>query len=136
MLRTLPPRRRISLPLFLLASIAASCGGGGGGGGSDAPAKPQNLVATPAGADIALTWDAVPGADNYRVYRSQTSTVMAKPSDLLGTTPNNSGLIIGLPAGFEFFFAVAAVRDGDASGLSDPASATVPPVPGVDPLLG
>jgi proprotein convertase subtilisin/kexin type 2 len=138
--RAFPSRARRRPPsmssfLAVLAGALLAACGGGGGGGSDAPAKPQNLIATLVGPDIALAWDASPGAASYRVYFAQTAGVVAKSTALLGTTAATSVQISGFPAGFELFFAVAAVRDGDASGLSNVASATVPPTPGVDPLL-
>ncbi len=94
------------------------------------PAAPVNLVATPGDAHIALTWNAVSGADTYTVKRSLTS----------GTGYSN--LITGVAVanyddtsavnGTPYFYMVSATNGRGEGPDSSEATAT-PAVPAAGP---
>lgn len=58
------------------ASVACEYGDNGGEGGDDTgilPA-PSGLNVTPEGSQIYVTWNIVPGASGYKVYRSSSAS--------------------------------------------------------------
>ena len=70
------------------------------------PAAPTGVSATPAGTtQINLSWSAVAGATEYRVYRSLTS---GGPYNLVGTTAGTSFSNTGLTCGTTYFYVVRA----------------------------
>ncbi|MCG2612684.1 cadherin-like beta sandwich domain-containing protein [Terrimonas sp. NA20] len=92
------------------------------------PAAPTNLVTTPAANSVKITWDAVPGAGRYNVYR--------------GTSPDNLTLLSGMPTvqtsftngatvGTTYYYAVSAMEptgvEGDKTAVVQGA-ANIPPV--------
>lgn len=92
------------------------------------PAAPTNLVATPATTSVKLTWDPVPGAGRYNVYR--------------GTSPDNLTLLPGMPTvqttttngvtvGITYYYAVSAMEITGVEGektAAVPGAANIPPV--------
>jgi hypothetical protein len=97
--------------------------------GATAPAAPTNLAGVAsaintATSTIVLTWNAVPGATSYRVYRSTSGNGEA------GTTPIATGLTGTTftdttgAFGTTYFYKVTAVNAGAESALSNEASAT------------
>ena len=92
------------------------------------PAAPANLVTTPAANSVKLTWDAVPGAGRYNVYR--------------GTSPDNLTLLSGMPTvqtsftngatvGTTYYYAVSAMEPTGVEGEKTaivPGAANTPPV--------
>ena len=92
------------------------------------PAAPANVTATTGGLDsVSLTWDPVPGADGYNVYRAlagrdngQPLGSLANPALLTGTSFND----IGLSSTTAYYYVVVAVQAGVQSLPSAEATAT------------
>lgn len=124
---------RLSIGFVLIAALALSlpaCSGGGsngrdgnGGGGPTAPAAPTGLSATSHDGAVGLDWDALGGADTYRVYRSTSS----------GVDPSGSPLDTGINSadytdetaenGTKYFYVVTAVaEEGEDTAESDPSN--------------
>jgi hypothetical protein len=93
------------------------------------PAVPENLVTTPASNSVKLTWDAVPGAGRYNVYR--------------GTSPDNLTLLSGMPTvqttltngatvGITYYYAVSAM---EPTGVEGEKTAAVPGAANTPPLI-
>ncbi len=80
---------------------------------STAPAAPAGLGAgTVTRTGVALSWDAVAGAANYRVeYRQETATEWTAASDAVNGT---SHTVTGLVCGSSYRFRVSAYGDGTA----------------------
>ena len=89
-------------------------------------AAPQNLSATPGNGQIQLSWNAVAGATDYRVFRTTTGTFGTTP---LATVTTPSYLNTGLMNGTAYSYRVAAHNAGG----DGPASATVSATPGAVP---
>lgn len=121
---------RCLAPLLLtlaFALIGAGCSGGGSnednGGGLEAPASPTGLEATSQDGAISLDWDAVGGADTYRLYRSTSSGTGTSgnpqdtgigPTDYVDDTAEN---------GTTYYYVVTAVaNEGGESAESDPSN--------------
>ena len=86
----------------------------------EAPAAPENLVATVTGATtITLTWDAVEGATSYNVYGADAVIV----EGLTETTY----VVEDLAAETAYCFTVTAVGEGGESEKSNEACATTEP---------
>ena len=90
-----------------------------------APTPPANVTAAGVSGRVTVTWDAVPGAAGYRLYRSPVATggfvplgdALAEASSFVDETTTD---------GYRYFYAVAGVS---AEGLIGPLSASVPAVP-------
>lgn len=90
-----------------------------------APKPPANVTAEGVSGSVTVTWDAVPGAAGYRVYRSPVAAggfvplgdALADASSFVDETTTD---------GYRYFYAVASVS---ADGLIGPLSASVPAVP-------
>lgn len=129
---------------FLLAAILTltlpACSGGGsngggenGGSGPTAPATPSGLSATSQDGAIGLDWEAVSGADTYRVYRSRSSGVDASGSPLNTGISSADYVDESAENGTKYYFVVTAVAsEGGASAESDP-SGEVEATPFSDP---
>jgi len=90
------------------------------------PTTPSNLVATPGIGQIALSWSASAGAISYNVYRGTTSGgegTTAYATGLTGTTYVDTSTTPSTT----YYYEVLAVTAPGSSGLSNEASATVPP---------
>lgn len=88
-----------------------------------APAQPTGLTATAGNAQVALTWNAVPTATSYRVYRGGVlRTTVATPSF------TDTGLTNGTAYTY-YVTAVAATTEG-------PASSSVSSTPAKPPVNG
>jgi hypothetical protein len=91
------------------------------GGSCTPPAAPTGLTATAAGANqINLSWSAVSGATEYRIYRSTTS---GGPYTQVGTSTTTSFSNTGLTCNTPYFYVVRAFA-GCESGSSSQATAT------------
>lgn len=78
---------------------------------------PQNLRAVATGENsIQLTWDAVPGATSYRIYRNGT----LHRENISGTSYTDTGLTPDT----KYVYSVAAVNNGKVYELSEDAEAT------------
>ena len=85
------------------------------------PAAPTNLTATPGSASATLTWNAVPGATSYSIYRGTVSggeTLLQSGLTTTGFTDT------GLTNGTTYYYQVTAVNSIGASAKSSEASAT------------
>ncbi len=95
---------------------------------------PTGLMATASATavEIALTWNAVPGADSYELYRRGQGGTLS-PLTLSANRPTGTMFTdnFGLPSGQQFFYAVAAVIGGTTGAQSAEASDTTLDVPGV-----
>lgn len=92
----------------------------GGGGGINPPSPPTNVVATAGEFSIAVTWDAVSGADSYRIFGSDNGASFST----LATTTNLSFTETGLAADETRFYRVTAIEDDLESANSVQVSAT------------
>src|SRR5713226_9476638 len=107
--------------LFLSAGCGSYGGGnGGGGGGGSSPAAPTGLAATPANAQVSLTWNASSGATGYYVKRSTTSgsetQIAAQPTT--GYTDN------AVTNGTKYYYVVSAYNSYGQSANSAEVNAT------------
>jgi trimeric autotransporter adhesin len=92
-----------------------------GGSTCTPPAAPTGLTATASGATtINLSWSAVAGATEYRIYRSTTS---GGPYTQVGTATTTSFSNTGLTCNTPYFYVVRAFA-GCESGSSAQATAT------------
>lgn len=119
---------------FLLAVIFTftlpACSGGGsnsggenGGSGPTAPATPSGLSATSQDGAIGLDWDAVNGADTYRVYRSTSSGVDASGSPLNTGIGSADYVDESAENGTKYYYIVTTVAsEGGDSAESDPSN--------------
>ncbi|MCL6605397.1 MAG: S-layer homology domain-containing protein [Paenibacillus sp.] len=94
----------------------------------DAPANPQNLVASGGDEQIVLNWGTATEATYYNLYMSTTSGEFSTIPDatVTQTTYNFQNLINGTT----YYFKVKAGNLGGLSGESNSASATPATVPG------
>lgn len=91
------------------------------------PSAPTGVRATAGATDVALSWDPVPGADAYRVYRD--GTLVASPT---GTSTSDTGLTPGTT----YSYAVAATNEVGTSARSASVQVTPPlPIPAVPTQL-
>jgi hypothetical protein len=96
----------------------------------DAPANPQNLVASRGDRQATLTWDTVTGATYYYVYMSTTPGPFTAPS--VATVTYSTYQVKNLTNGTAYYFMVKAGNSGGLSAESNQASAipaTVPAAP-------
>ncbi len=102
-----------------------------------APGVPQNPVATPGSASVALTWDAVAAPDlaGYDVWRSTSSPVSTAGAPINGTDLVSGATFTDNTAlnGTQYFYVVQAV-DGSNNHSASSAEANTTPVPG-DPIF-
>ena len=93
-------------------------------------AAPTNLTATPGDGSVALSWDAVTGADSYTLYRATISGGSYTPIASLGSGTNtftdirNSNGNYYVPNG-TYYYVVSAANNGGKSGYSNEATATL-----------
>jgi hypothetical protein len=107
----------------VLALAIASSGCGGGGDSSSSPSAanlpPPLTCVVGQSNNVVLAWDAVPGAQGYRIHYSKTNAVSFGQVADAGNTV--TGTIMGLSSGTTYFFAVTAYDsanvDGYLSGL-------------------
>lgn len=99
------------------------------------PGGPENLVAVGGDERITLSWSAVTGATEYRVYRSPESP----ETFTLATTQTGTGWVDeNRPAGTTWRYKVAAANAAGEGPQSDPASAITlsPPPANVSAVAG
>lgn len=82
---------------------------------------PNGLAAKAGKNQVALNWNAVPGATNYNIMRSGTS---GGPYARIATTSASSYSDEGLASGTPFYYAVSASNGSSESGNSIEVSAT------------
>jgi hypothetical protein len=94
-----------------------------------APSAPRAPLVNLSGANLGLSWNAVPGAASYDLYYSETNTPPASPQE--------SGIealaaeLTGLAPGRMYHVRVAANNAGGASPLSAPGLGLLPESPAV-----
>src|SRR5438105_9565010 len=122
------------LPAFValwLAGCGAYGGGGnGGGGGGSAPTAPTGLTATPANAQVNLTWNASVGATGYYVKRSTSSGTEVQIAAQSATAYNDNSVSNGIT----YYYVVSAYNSYGQSANSAEVSGTpvAPPPPAAD----
>lgn len=130
------------LPFLVVAALALSlpaCSGGGSNGGDDeeggptAPAVPTGLSATSQDGAISLSWDAVSGADTYRVYRSTSAGVDASGSPLETGIGPAEYVDEGAENGTKYYYVVTAVASEDGENAESDPSDEVEKTPFSDP---
>jgi fibronectin type 3 domain-containing protein len=89
---------------------------------SGPPPAPTGLTATPANAQVALSWTASSGATSYNALRSTVSG--SGYASVATGISNTSYTNTGLTNGTTYYFVVTATDAGGASGNSNQASAT------------
>ncbi len=115
--------------LFLSAGCGSYGGGnGGGGGGGSAPAVPTGLAATPANAQVNLTWNASSGATGYYVKRSTTSGAEAQIAAVSTTSYSDNNVTNGT----KYYYVVSAYNSYGQSANSAEVNAT-PMAPATPP---
>jgi fibronectin type 3 domain-containing protein len=99
-----------------------------GGGVAGRPDAPTAVSAATAGPDsVSLTWNPVPGADGYNVYRGLSSRTDGQPLGSLANARSVTGTSftdIGLSAATSYFYVVVAVQGGVQSLPSAESAAT------------
>ena len=90
------------------------------------PASAPALATVPGNAKVTLTWDAVPGAPGYNVYRSTTGVFRGPP---IGSTIETTFTSTGLVNDTTYFYTVAARNIGGEG----PRANAVPAVPVAPP---
>lgn len=87
-----------------------------------APSTPTNFTTQSVGYDnVSMSWGAVPTADNYTIYRSQTADGNYTS---IGNTTDISYSDTGLTQNTTYYYKVSASNSGDESPLSDYIAAT------------
>ena len=89
-----------ALTMLLAACPDDTSSGGGGGGSSFILKSPANLAAEIGDKQVVLTWDAVPGATEYRVYRGPNTDFrillrISEDTKITGLTYTDTGLTNG-----------------------------------------
>ncbi len=110
--------------VIALTMLLAACPEEAPPAGPTAPAGPANLVVEINDSRAILTWDAVDGATEYRVYRADGSSGalvrINTDTPITGTTFTDTGLTNGT----EYRYVVRAVNNAGESGDSEEVMAT------------
>ncbi|MEK4664661.1 S-layer homology domain-containing protein [Priestia sp. FSL H7-0729] len=88
----------------------------------DAPANPQNLVATPGNLQVDLNWSIVPGAAYYDIYLSTVTGQFS--STAITTVTGGNYRVENLTNGTTYYFMVKAGGIGGVSAGSNEVTAT------------
>ncbi len=91
--------------------------------GPTGPSAPTNLVVEISDSQAELTWDAVAGATEYRIYRAGPDGVLARIASNI-TITNTTFTDTGLENGTQYRYVVRAVTSAGESGDSDGVIAT------------
>ncbi len=104
------------------AQVSAKPMGTATNGSSTKPATPTGVTATAGDKQVTITWNAVPGAERYKLMRSETSggpyTLVS--SYITSTTYTNTGRTNGKT----YYYVVSAVNKAGESAQSAQVSAT------------
>ncbi len=88
------------------------------------PAAPDNLTVESGSSSVALTWDAVPGAAGYQLYRSPVAVGGFEPVGDVVTDPAVTDTTV--TNGYRYYYAVATIG---ADGLRGDLGASVQAIP-------
>ena len=118
------------VPLWLAGCGAYGGGGNGGGGGGSAPSAPTGLTATPANAQVNLTWNASAVATGYYVKRSTSSGTEVQIAAQSATAYSDNSVSNGIT----YYYVVSAYNSYGQSANSAEVSGTpvAPPPPAAD----
>jgi subtilase family serine protease len=86
----------------------------------------KNLIATPSGSSVTLSWDNDPSATSYNIYQG-VSTGNEAATPVMTKVAGNSVQITGLTSGQAYFFKVAALTKFGLSAMSNEVSFIAPP---------
>jgi fibronectin type 3 domain-containing protein len=116
-----------ALLLFWAAALPWLAGCGGYGGGGAAPAAPGGVAATPANAQVNLTWNASTGATGYYAKRSTTSGSEIQIATVSTTSYTDNAVTNGT----KYYYVVSAYNSYGTSANSAEVNATpvAPPPP-------
>jgi|GEM_PF-372156 len=93
------------------------------------PAAPTNLIATASDSQVVLSWAAVTGATEYRIYRTTTAGVSTSGVPV-GTVTTLSFTSMGLTNGTTYYFKVVAANLAGPGPVSAEVNAKpLPPLP-------
>ena len=90
------------------------------------PAAPKNVTATPGDTKVTIKWDAVPGAEQYKVYCMREG---AKSFFQVATTHNPAAVIGSLKNGTTYLFKVKAVTNAGGTALNSASCKAVKVTP-------
>lgn len=136
-------RSTLSMAVFGAALLLGGCGGGGGKvtviPGS--PATPANVLAASdaAGSRVVVKWDLMPGAANYKIFRTppqSAAAALAKPRisqglALIGSSAQGEYDDTAVQDGILYTYQVAASNTSGDSALSAGVSVTYQAAPGI-----
>src|SRR5580692_1760511 len=115
--------------LLLVISLLLGCGGvttsggagNGGGTKTTVPPTPSGLTATPANAQVSLSWSASTGATTYNVKRS---TISGGPYSTLSSPTATTYTDSSVTNATKYFYVVSALNSAGESANSSEVSAT------------
>ncbi len=84
------------------------------------PSSPGAVCVTPGNGQAVLSWNPVPGATSYQVWRDNGNG----STQLIATVPNNTYTVTGLQNGAAYKYFVAACNNAGTGPLSAPVIAT------------
>src|SRR5438552_542959 len=112
--------------LWLAGCGAYGGGGNGGGGGGSAPSAPTGLTATPANAQVNLTWNASASATGYYVKRSTSSGTEVQIAAQSATAYSDNSVSNGIT----YYYVVSAYNSyGQSANSAEVSGTPVPPPP-------
>lgn len=123
--------KKTNVILILLSIFIFACGGGSPDS-SPPPGAPQNVITSNANGQVSVSWQAVGGATEYRIYWSTTAGVSKEKGMVIpkASTPYTH---TGLTNETTYYYVVTAVNRYGESAESSEVSATpsffTPPLP-------
>ena len=88
------------------------------------PPQPTDLISTPSGNAIDLSWDAPPGATGYNIFRSTTN---GGPYSFIGTSASTTYADTNASPDIVYYYVVSALTTNGQTTNSLPASAELTP---------
>lgn len=117
-----PLRRWFAISALLATSVASAACEDDGPTTPDPLAAPTALAAAPASQQVALTWQAVPGADSYTVQRAEGAAGGTFAD--LGTTATPAYTATGMMANTTYRFRVFATRGSETGPAAEVQTTT------------
>src|SRR5438445_4166057 len=112
--------------IWLAGCGAYGGGGNGGGGGGSAPSAPTGLTATPANAQVNLTWNASAGATGYYVKRSTSRGTEMQIAPQSATASSDKSVSNGIT----YYYVVSAYNSyGQSANSAEVSGTPVAPPP-------